>query len=70
VNDSALGIMVFDVFANYIKTLPIKGVVDFKILGEDLYFNINRQLYAYNLKGLLQKSTQIPDSLSALDCQY
>lgn len=68
VNDSAIGIMVFDVFANYIKTLPLKGILDFKIIGEDLYFYKNRVLYDYNLKGLLQKSIQLPDSLSALDC--
>ena len=68
VNDSAIGIMVFDVFANYIKTLPIKGILDFKIIGEDLYFYKNRDLYDYNLKGLLQKSIQLPESLSAFDC--
>ena len=67
-NDSTLGILVFDVFTNYIKTLPIKGIVDFKILGDDLYFTKNKELYNYKLKGLLQKSIQLPDSLSISDC--
>jgi hypothetical protein len=67
VNDSALGILVFDVFANYIKTIPLKGIVDFKILGDDLYFCKNKVLYDYDLKGLLQKSIQLPDSLSISD---
>jgi hypothetical protein len=67
-NDSTLGILVFDVFTNYIKTLPIKGIVDFKILGDDLYFTKNKELYNYKLKGLLQKSIQFPDSLSISDC--
>jgi len=68
VNDSALGILVFDVFANYIKTIPLRGIVDFKILGDDLYFCKNKVLYDYNLKGLLQKSIQLPDSISISDC--
>ena len=67
VNDSAIGIMVFDVFTNYIKTITLKGIVDFKILGDDLYFCKNKVLYDYNLKGLLQKSIQMPDSISISD---
>jgi hypothetical protein len=68
VNDSTLGILVFDVFTNYIKTIPIKGIVDFKILGDDLYFSKNQVLYGYKLKGLLQKSVQLPDNISFSDC--
>ncbi len=68
VNDSALGIMVFDVFTNFIKTIPLKGIADFKILGDDLFYCKNKVLYAYNLKGLLQKSIQLPDSLTISDC--
>lgn len=69
VNDSALGIMVFDVFTNFIKTLPIKGIIDFKVLGDDLYFIKNKVLYSYNLKGLLQKSIPLPDSsFTITDC--
>jgi hypothetical protein len=56
------------VFTNYIKTIPIKGIVDFKILGDDLYFSKNQVLYGYKLKGLLQKSVQLPDNISFSDC--
>jgi hypothetical protein len=68
VNDSTIGILVFDVFTNYIKTIPIKGIVDFKILGDDLYFSKNQVLYGYKLKGLLQKSVQLPDNISFSEC--
>ncbi len=67
VNDSSLGILVFDVFTNYIKTIPLKGIADFKILGDDLFYCKNKVLFAYNLKGLLQKSIQLPDSLTISD---
>lgn len=67
VNDSALGIMVFDVFTNYIKTLPIKGIVDFKISGDELFFNKNGILSSYNLRVQTQRSVQLPDSNVVLD---
>ncbi len=62
VNDSMVGILVFDVFANYQKTIPLKGLKSFKILDDELYFLRNHQLFAYHLKTLQQKSIVLPDS--------
>ncbi len=62
VNDSLLGIMVFDVFANYQKTIPIKGLKEFKILGDELYYVKSKKLMAYHLKTLQYKSIALPDS--------
>lgn len=62
VNDSTLGIMVFDVFANYQKTIPIKGLKEFKILGDELYYVKSKNLMAYHLKTLQYKSIALPDS--------
>ena len=62
VNDSLEGILVFDVFANYQKTIPIKGLKEFKILGDELYYLQNRKLFAYQLKTMQRKSISLPDS--------
>ncbi len=62
VNDSLEGIMVFDVFANYQKTIPIKGLKEFKILGDELYYVQNKRLMAYHLNTLQRKSVELPDS--------
>ncbi len=66
VNDSNIGIMVFDVFANYIKTIPIKGVEDFKIIGNEIYFNKQKNLFLYNVKTYEQNAIQLPDSTTII----
>jgi len=54
VNDSAVGIMVFDVFANYLKTIPIKGLTKFKVIEEQLYYAQGGNLINYSMKSLLR----------------
>ncbi|MBC7383925.1 MAG: hypothetical protein H7296_13220 [Bacteroidia bacterium] len=62
VNDSLEGIMVFDVFANYQKTIPVKGLKNFKVLGDELYYVEKKNLVAYHLKTLQRKFILLPDS--------
>jgi hypothetical protein len=54
VNDSAVGIMVFDVFANYLKTIPIKGLTKFKVIDEQLYYAQDGNLINYSMKSLVR----------------
>ena len=61
-NDPAIGVMVFDIFGNFNKTIPIKGLKKFQVFQDQIiYFEANR-LSAYNLVTLDLKSISLPDS--------
>jgi hypothetical protein len=62
VNDSTIGILVFSVFANYIKTIPIKSCTTIKVIEDDLFYNKAGKLLKYNLKTFSQSEFQLPDT--------
>jgi hypothetical protein len=62
VNDSTEGILVFDVFANYIKTIPIKLKEEFKILNDELFYRSGNNLISYRFSTLQRDTLQLPDS--------
>ena len=51
-SDPATGIMVFDIFGNYIKTLPIIGVMEFQVVDEKVIYFDDGKLKSYNQKTL------------------
>ncbi len=61
-NDSAQGILVFDQFGTYFKTIPIKGLTTFEVRGEDLIYNRKNSIRAFHLKTLMEDFTPAPDS--------
>lgn len=52
VSDPQNGIYVFDAFANHYKTIPVKDVSEFQVLGNQLIFYRNHVLSTYDLKFL------------------
>jgi hypothetical protein len=69
VNDSANGIFVFDVFATYVKTLPIKGCDEIKVINQELFYynNTSAQLKKYQLNTFTTKAYNLPDSVLIMD---
>jgi hypothetical protein len=63
-NDSAHGILVFDQYGTYYKTIPIKGLTTFEVRGDDLFYNKGNGIYDYHIKTILEDVTKAPDSLS------
>ena len=61
-NDPAIGIMVFDIFGNYSKTVPIKGLKKFQVFQDQIIYFDNGRLNAYGLITLDLKSIQLPDT--------
>jgi hypothetical protein len=61
VNDSANGILVFDVFANYLKTIPVKGQKDFMVTQEHLYYEAPGALVRYQLNTLQRDTLLLPE---------
>lgn len=60
VNDSAEGVLVFDVFANYIKTIPIKGQSAVKFLGNEMYYAEKNTLLSYRLNTMEKDTMPLP----------
>ena len=66
VNNPSTGIMVFDVYGTYYKTLPFTGLHSFQVVNDQLvYFRYNREngkpeLKTYNLKTIEEKDILLP----------
>lgn len=63
VNDPNIGIMVFDIFGSYSKTIPLKGLKRFQILQDEIVYFENGQLNSYNPLTLEVKSLALPDTI-------
>ncbi len=59
-NNPETGVLVFDIFGTYFKTIPLKGLKDFQIAGDNLLYFNDGKLQSYNLKTLQQAEVQIP----------
>ncbi len=63
-NDPNVGIMIFDVFGKYLKTLPLLGLERFQVIGDQLLFFKKGQLHSFHLKALLQSPILLPEGIS------
>jgi hypothetical protein len=61
-NDPALGILVFDIYGGYYKTIPIKSLNRFQISGDQVIYFSAKQIMTYNFKTLIESSLPVPDS--------
>jgi hypothetical protein len=61
-NDSAQGILVFDQFGTYYKTIPIKGLKTFQIRGDDMFYLLGNTVHDFHVKEITEDLTKTPDS--------
>jgi hypothetical protein len=61
-NDSAIGILVFDFFGSYNKTIPLKGLNRFQIVQQQIVYQDNYQLRSYNPVSFELKEISLPDT--------
>jgi len=59
-NDPESGIIVFDQFGTYFKTIPIKQLKSFQVLGDELLYTENLRLKSFHLKKLDSKEMILP----------
>ncbi len=62
VNNPSTGILVFDVFGTYYKTIPITDIHDFQFKGDELVYYQDGKLNTFNLKTLEQTQSILPDT--------
>ena len=66
VNDPNIGIMVFDGFGSYGKTIPLKGLKKFQVFQDQIIYFDNNKLNAFNLTTLDLRSLTLPDSTDVI----
>ena len=63
-NDSAQGILVFDSYGTYYKTIPITGLTIFQVRGDDLFYVAKNRVHIFHLKTIMEDETKAPDTLA------
>jgi hypothetical protein len=54
-NNPAEGILIFDIYGTYFKSIPIKGLQHFQVKDNFMFYYMDGILKAYNIKDLTQK---------------
>ncbi len=66
VNDPQIGILVFDFFGSYSKTIPLKGLDRFQVVQKQIVYEQNYQLKSYNPLTFEFKEVNLPDTVGML----
>ncbi len=59
-NDPENGIIIFDKYGTYAKTLPIKNLSSFQIIDDNILYSTDTSLIRYNFKTFEQQSMSLP----------
>ncbi len=59
INDPETGILVFDLFGNYTKTIDVKGLRQFQVIDQQLIYWQDEKLNVFNLKSLQTRSMDL-----------
>jgi hypothetical protein len=59
-NNPGTGILVFDIYGTYYKTIPVKNVKQFQPFGSQVYYTTGNEIKAYNLKTADETQFEIP----------
>jgi hypothetical protein len=59
-NNPSTGILVFDLYGTYYKTIPIRNLTSFQVIGDELLYVANNKLISFHLKKLEEKEILLP----------
>ena len=59
-NNPATGILVFDRFGTFYKTIPYPNLADFQVIGKDVLFINKNRLLRYDSKSLSEREVILP----------
>ena len=65
-NNPLTGILVFDQYGTYYKTIPIVGLKQFQVSGDILYYFLHDHYYAYNMKSFDTAEELLPQKHAQL----
>ena len=63
-NAPTKGVLVFDQFGKYLKTLDIKNASGLQIIENQLFYKQNNQFFKFNLQTLAKTSINLPDDVT------
>ncbi|HRH38092.1 MAG TPA: hypothetical protein PK760_07095, partial [Flavobacteriales bacterium] len=66
VNDPAQGILVFDLFGTYVRTIPITGIRSFEVRGERLWFLDAKGLKVYDMRSFATVDVPMEGDMTAV----
>lgn len=61
-NNPKSGILIFDIYGTYFKTIPIKNSIQFQPIGDLVYYRVDKKVKAYNIKTAEEKEFEMPVS--------
>ena len=64
VNDPIVGIVVFDIYGQYIKTIDLKNLTSFQIIDEKLIYQEEDELKSFHLQSLATQIIDLPQVIS------
>jgi len=67
VNDADIGVLQFDLFGTYVKTIDIKSLAQFQVLEDQLVYRDANMIHTLHLKSLSNNTIDIPVELSKED---
>ena len=67
INNPQTGVLVFDIYGKYIKTLDFKGLEDFQVVNNQLIFRKGEKLMAFHLQPLVLQAITLPAGIDEAD---
>jgi len=63
INDPGRGLLVFDIFGTYEKTIPLIGIQKFQVIGEVIYFSDGQEkIKTFGMKTIREELLPMPDA--------
>ncbi len=59
-NNPSTGILVFDLYGTYYKTIPIRDLTSFQVIADELVYVSGNKLISFHMKKLEQKEILLP----------
>lgn len=63
-NDPEIGVLVFDAFGQYRKTIPMLGLQEFQVLDDQLVYFREGRLWSFHLTALLERPFSLANDLT------
>lgn len=63
VNDPAHGLLVFDLFGTYVRTIPLTNITCFEVRGDSIHYLQDGAIQIYDMRSFATDTLTIPDAL-------
>jgi hypothetical protein len=68
-NNPQTGILVFDIYGTYYKTIPIKGLKSIQLIGDELLYMKDSTFVSYNIKSFNEQKILLPKTKKVINAR-